>query len=461
MEPRYLPARVALAETLFKSGQEDGAAEEYAAILALEPNQLQASVGLARVELLRGQDDAAVSRLENLMGTHPESTSGAALLAQLFSRRGETERAAAMTQWSQQKREPVLPDPWMDELLADCYDSQRLALKFEEYLFTGQMEEALAFLDRVEELDPKSWTPQMLRGWSQARAKHPVEAVAEYRKALAKGGDPEKICPLLVTSLLAVPDLPEAGRVMGEYYAKLPDSIPILTTYSDVAVRLGDEKLAVGLLRKIVEKEPYLYTPNMSLAKILWSKGDRDEAANCLRRITKVFPVDVASRGLLGQYYLERSDPVSAIEPLEQARTQTSVGTPAEKRLTEMLGLAYLQAGSIAAEKGQLAETVKDYERAVQLSPDDLKTRAFIANSWVQLKQFSRAAEALEKMTTLEPDNPTIQLSLGDVRYQSGGADAARIHWQHALQLAARDDSDLRRALAARLAGEITAETFK
>ena len=461
LEPGYLPAHLILADALFKSGEEDAAAKEYAAILAREPDQPQASVGLTRIELQRGQDDAAVGRLEKLLGSHPEATSGAALFAQVLGRRGETERAAAMTQWSQQKRDPVLPDPWMDALLADCYDSQRLTLKFEEYLFTGQMEEAQSFLARVEELDPKSWTPQMLRGWSLARSKQHAEAVAQYRQALAKGGDPEKLCPLLVTSLLALPDLAEAGKMMADYSARLPDSIPILTAYSEVAVRMGDETLAAGLLRKILEKEPYLYTPNISLAKILWSTPQREEAVKCLLRIAKVFPVDVASRGLLGQYYLEKSQPLSAIEPLEQARAQSGAGTPAEKRLTEMLGLAYLQAGSAESGRGRMAETTRYYEKAVQLAPNDLKTRAFIANSWVELKDFKRAAEALEKMAALQPDNPTIQLSLGDVQYQAGLADQARIHWQRALQLTATDDGDLRHALEARLKGEITVETFR
>lgn len=460
-EPHYLPARMALAETLFKSGQEDEAAKEYGAILAQEPNQPQASVGLARIELQRGEDAEAVGQLEKLMAEHPEATSGAALLAQLFNRRGETERAAAMTQWSQQKREPVLPDPWMDTLLADCYDSQRLTLKFEEYLFTGQMDQAYAFLEKVEDLDPQSWTPQMLRGWSQARAKHHAEAVAEFRKALAKGGDPEKICPLLVTSLLAIPDLPEAQKLMAEYQAKLPESVAILTAYAEVALRQGDEKLATVLLGKILEKEPYLYTPNMSLAKILWSTGRHDEAVVCLQRIARVFPIDVASRGLLGQYYLEKALPLKAIEPLEQARAQSAAGSPAEKRLTEMLGLAYLQTGSAEAEKGRLPEAGSFYEKAVLLSPNDLKTHAFLASSWVQLKQFKRAAESLEKMAALDPPNPTIHLSLGDVLYQDGSTDQAVVHWQRALQLAAAGDVELRQALEARLKGEITPETFK
>ena len=64
-------------------------------------------------------------------------------------------------------------------------------------------------------------------------------------------------------------------------------------------------------------------------------------------------------------------------------------------------------------------------------------------------------------MATLQPDNPTIYLSLGDVWYQDGQPDQARRNWEKALQFAAAGDAELRSALGDRLSGRITAETFK
>lgn len=460
-EPRYLPARLALAEALLKSGREGEAAKEYSALLAIEANHPQASVGLARIELQRGDDDSAVSRLEELMAAHPESTSGAALFAQVLERRGETDRAIAMTQLSLEKPEPIPADPWMSELLGDLYDIQRLGSKFEDYFKTGQIDEALPFLHRIEELDPKSSVPSLLRGWSETQAHHDREAVIQYRRALAQGGDPEKICPNLVQSLLTLGNVSEAAELMADYYAKMPDSIPIAVAYSDVAVRQGDEKSARILLAKVLEKEPYLQSQNMSLAKILWNSGERDAAAKCLQRIATAYANDVASRALLGEYYLGKSDPVSAIRLLEQASAYAPAKTPAQKSLTAMLGTAYLQAGNGETEKGNFVGAVDYYEKAIRLAPADLNAYAGKAKACVQLKQFRRAAEALEKMVSLDPENPTIHLSLGDVIYQDGNADEAHRHWQKARQLVAAGDNELRDALDLRLSGRVTAETFK
>jgi len=460
-EPTYLPARLALAEVLFKSGQPDAAAKEYSAVLALEANHLQASIGLARIELQRGEDDAAVARLEELMAGHPESTSGAALFAKILERRGETDRAIALAQASQQKPEPIPPDPWMTELLADLYDVQLLGLKFEDYFKTRQLDQAFPLLQRIEELDPKSAVPQLLRGWAEMQMRHDQEAVLQYRSALQKGGDPEKICPYLVQSLLTLGQVAEAAKLMADYSAKLPDSVPLATAYADVAIRLGDAALSRRLLIKVLAKEPYLQPQNMSLAKILWQAGERDAAAVCLQRVADAFANDVPSRALLGEYYLGKSDPVAAIRPLEEALKYAPEKTPSQASLQGKLGTACYQAGVVAATQGRAVAAIGYFDRTISLDPADLKGYAAKASVLVQQKEFKPASVVLAKMAALDPANPTIYLSLGDVCYQDGQVSEAQHHWQKARKLVASGDRDLRDALDQRLSGRITAETFQ
>ena len=461
MEPGYVPARMALADALFKSGNEEKAAKEYAAILAIEVNQPQASLGMARIEMQRGDEEAAVARLEELMAAHPESTPAAALFAQILERRGDSDRAIAMRQMSQQKPEPPLPDPWLSSLLADCYDIQRLSITFEEYFKTGKMGEAVPLLDRLSELDPDGPVTKMFAGFSHAKALQHITAVREYYEALGKGGDPEKICPYLVQSLLELGKVSEAASLLAGIYAKMPDSSPISKAYADVAIRQGDEKLARVLLEKILQKEPYLQPQNMSLAKILWASGARDEAAKCLVRVASVYSNDVGSRGLLGEYYLGKGDPVTAVKYLEQANAVVSDKTPVRAGLAALLGTAYFQCGNAEAERGQLAEAANWFDKSTRIAPADINGYAGLANAAVQLKQFPRATEALSKMVSLQPDNPTIYLSLGDVLFQDGKGDEARRKWEKALKLSAEGDTELRGALNDRLSGRISTETFK
>jgi tetratricopeptide (TPR) repeat protein len=460
-EQEYLPARLALANALFKTGNGGAAEKEYSAVLKIQPDQPEASLGLARIELQKGDDDAALARLEELMAAHPASTAGAAVLAQILERRGQTDRAIAVAQASLQKPEPPVADPWMAELFIDCYDIQRLSIAFEAHFKSGEMDEALLLLARLSELDPSSPTTKIFRGFSLARASRPIEAEREFREALANGGDPERICPYLVQSLQEQGKHVEAESLLADYSVKMPDSIPIAKAYAELAIRRGNTELARPLLVKVLEKEPYLYPENMSLAKILWTSGERDEAAKCLKRVASVFASDVPSRALLGEYYLGKSDPVSALKFLEEAHAHVAANTPAQAGLATLLATAHLQAGNGEIEKGGLQEAANHYEKAIHFAPAEIDAHAGMANACVQLKRFSRAAEALEKLAALLPENPTIYLSLGDVIYQSGEKAQAGRHWQKALTLTAADDTELRNALGERLAGRITDETFR
>jgi len=460
MEPTYLPARVILAESLFKSGQEAAAAVEYEALVAREPDHPQALLGLARLALQRNDDAAAIARLERVLAVHPAITSAAALLAQVMTRHGENERAAALTEWSRQKRDPVPPDPWLGELLTACYDIQRLTLRFEELVYSGQMEEARPLLERVVELDPHNWLPHLLKGWTLARAHREADAIVEYRLALEKSGDPERIVPLLVPCLLGLNRIIEAVEAVESALRSHPDSVALLMIQADLAVQQGDNTRTRTLLTALLKKEPYLYTANMNLAKILWAENERAEAVVCLTRIAKAFPADVASRGLLGQYYLEKNEADAAILPLEQALPLTAAGSAAWERLSALLSSAYLQAGAARVAATRPEEAIAYYEKAGRLSPAGMEALAGLAGEWVQTKQFRLAADALTRMAGLQPENPTILISLGDVLYQNGDA-AARVHWEQALKLVAPADTALRTALAARLNGPITPELFQ
>jgi tetratricopeptide (TPR) repeat protein len=378
-----------------------------------------------------------------------------------MTRRGEKERAEALTEWSRQRRDPLPPDPWLGELLADCYDVQRLTLRFEELVYTGQMEEARPHLQRVAELDSGSWLPHLLQGWTNASAHREAEAVLEYRRALEKSGDPERIVPLLVPCLLALGRNPEAVDAVEAALRLRPDSVALLMLQADLAVQQGDDARTRAVLTALLKKEPYLYKANINLAKILWTQNERAEAVGCLTRIAKAFPADVASRGLLGQYYLETNDAAAAIPPLEQAWPLTAAGSAARERLSAMLGSAYLQVGATRMAAAQPDEAVVFYEKAGRLNPAGMEALAGLAGEWVQTKQFRRAANALTRLAGLQPENPTILISLGDVRYQDGDAVTARVHWEQALKLAAPADTGLRQALTTRLNGSITPDLFQ
>lgn len=455
-EPRYVPALNALADASFKSGQSDEAARHYAAVLAIEPENPPASLGLARIELQRKDDAGAARRLQRLLERHPESASAAAVLSQVLERQGAAERAAALRQWSEQAHDPVPPDPWLRPLLLDCYDLQRLGLAFEQYRLADQMDEALPLLDRLEELDPSGWIPPMLRGWSENKAGRYSAAVRQYQAALDRGGDPEKIGPLMGAALISGGRLRDAATLLADLHARRPRSEAILRSYCEVAVKEGEHGLARALLAELLKEDPFLYLPNMSMVQILWSEGHPDEAVPYLQRVARVYPADVDARGLLAQYYLERSDPFSAIGPLEQARALLAgSGDKRRDRISGMLYTAYLVGGSLKAAQGQFAPAVDFAEQAIALNPAGTRGYALEVNALKRMGDFRRAADAMERLVALQPADPAARMSLGDLAYRAADRDRARREWQRALEQSPAGPSEARAALERRLAGQM------
>ena len=77
------------------------------------------------------------------------------------------------------------------------------------------------------------------------------------------------------------------------------------------------------------------------------------------------------------------------------------------------------------------------------------------------MRDFRGAADALAKMASLSPGEPSIQMGLGDVAWRQGDRDAARAHWQRALELAPDGAAQLRDALALRLSGRVPTDALR
>jgi tetratricopeptide (TPR) repeat protein len=453
MQPDYLPARLTLGEVLLKSGAFDEAARQYEAVLTQDRAQLQAAVGMSRIEIARGNTDAAVTRLEDIMANHPEATSAAAIFAGLLQQRGETDRAEAMTQWSRQKPEPIPADPWTWELLLLTFDTQRLGIKAQEYVRTGQTAEAMTLLRRIETIDPTSSVPALVRADAAMQAHRADEAVTLYRQSLEKGADPARVCPIVVELLLTAGKVDEAQSFLSPYATRLPTSVPILCARAEIAARRNDEPTAKSTLAAVLKLDPRLYRQNMELAKILWSHGDHEAALPYLRQAAEAQADEVPARALLGQYYLEKNAAAEAIAPLQAALKHAKSGTPAHAQLQTLLGTAYLQKADGEAEKDAIADAVRDYDTAATFAPKDPRPLFGKANACVRAKDLRGAADALRRLAALDPDNPTVFLSLGDVLADQGDVTAAKREWQRASKLAKPADAELRTALAQRLSG--------
>lgn len=155
LAPDYLPARLRLGDAQFKSNQPAAAQTTYEDVLRQSPDHPYALLGLARLDLEAARWDDARRRLETVVAK-TNYTLGYDLIVSLYERLGMNDRAnfiRAAAKASGAYRDPA--DPWLDELLADCYDPYRLALAAGTIARDGRAPEAIALLTRAVAIAPE------------------------------------------------------------------------------------------------------------------------------------------------------------------------------------------------------------------------------------------------------------------------------------------------------------------
>jgi len=152
--PDYIPARLRLGDCLLKANQPSAAAAVYSEVLQRSPDNSYALLGLARIDFEAGHWDQARERLEAVVKQTNYSL-GYDLIVSLYEKLGRHEQALAvrgMAKASGAYRDA--PDPWLDEMIDDCFDPYRLALAAGVAARFGDPARAIALLERAIVLAP-------------------------------------------------------------------------------------------------------------------------------------------------------------------------------------------------------------------------------------------------------------------------------------------------------------------
>jgi Tfp pilus assembly protein PilF len=126
-----------------------------------------------------------------------------------------------------------------------------------------------------------------------------------------------------------------------------------------------------------------------------------------------------------------------------------------------MLYAAYMGAGAVAESGSRQSDASVLFGKAILLAPSNPGAYARKAAACAAAKDFTGAAAALRILAQMQPGNPTIHLSLGDVLYQTGDVVQSHQEWQKAMDLTSASNVALRTALNARLTGPITEDIFR
>lgn len=321
LAPTYLPARIRLADAFLKNNQPEKAAAAYQEVLRQQANDPYALFGLARLDWEGGRLDQARERLENVV-KQTNFELGYDLIVSVYERLGSTEKANAIRgtkKASGAYRE--ITDPWMDALLADCFDPYRLTLAAGLADRKGDSTTAVQFLERAIQLAPQDVAVRFQLGGVYLQRGELKSAVQQFTSctsiapdfadawiyladAFEKLSDATSAYRVVLTGLGHCPDSPglhlararqlRKGKQIEEAGNEFKTSIRLRPNEAAAYIELGSmyieiERVAdgVGQLRKALEAEPEHPGALSILAFHAIASRDESEARQWLARVKR------------------------------------------------------------------------------------------------------------------------------------------------------------------------------
>ncbi len=397
--------RYCLADVLLESGDVTGAAEHYSRALDAGITLEAARTGLARALLASGDH---VRARETLAGSGMAMSSSVELFALLARAHHESgDRAGAV---SALRRASMLSGGGSRELIAswltpgETLEASTCATAAELLADGGLWREAAGVLEIGSRLGADAAVLREL-GEAWESAGDPGRALAAYARALALDPDDaearEGRWRVLGAQGRAAEVEGEARRYLEGDRSDAPARIAIARS----GIPEGDRLAAVGAFEQLLGETPGDRQVVLSLADLLATGGatDRTRAERLYRSVLEEDPRSQKAASALGRILLEKGDTRSALSFLEAALVPRSDAT-----LRTLLGQARARRGDTAGALRILREAVK-----------------------------------------LDPGDPEIWFTTGNVQLAGGGSVAAAESYQRALALGLDDAAvreNLRRA---------------
>jgi tetratricopeptide (TPR) repeat protein len=234
-------------------------------------------------------------------------------------------------------------------------------------------------------------------------------------------------------------DLAGARELVDEVLASTPRDDDALTLRGNITLQeKKDPNLAIADLRTVLRDQPNAVGVMRSLARAHVANGEPEMAAEILRRALEASPNNAAVRLDLAQLMAETGSALQA-KPLidELARQQpdnpeildtqfkiamTTGDMAKAKGAAEAIAaarprssLGYLYQGLVEEAGRRLEESVKLYDRALELQPDAVEPLQRLAAVLVELKRLPEALKRLDAVRERDPQSVAAALIEGDL----------------------------------------------
>jgi tetratricopeptide (TPR) repeat protein len=442
LDPKYGEARLKLAETYERLNNLRAAFPEYIRAADALPDDRKAQVKAIEVLLLSRRFEDAKARVAGLLAKDPKDVE--ALLLHANALAALRDPAAAITE--------------IEEALKVDPNSSRAFVNLGAVrMQSGEAKEAEAAFRKAIELEPASIDAKLAYAnflWAAERA---TEAEAVIKEALAKA--PQHLLANRMLGVLyvatrrtneaeqplkVVADVsktPAAVFQLADYYIGVnrpKDAATLLTplsssteTFADAESRLAvidysegrvveAHKRLDGVLARIPKHAPVLVTKTRWLTK----ENKLDEALERGRAATAADPQSAAAHFALAVVHDRRREVADAVKSYNEVLRLNPRATAAQVELSR-LSLTY----------GDKREAVRYAEGARQADPANVEARVALVRSLTAAGNLARAEAEVAELLKAAPNAAVVHVLNGTLLASRKNAPAARISFEHALEL--------------------------
>ncbi len=495
-DPDTFSLKIELVDLYLHSGRADQVAEALQVMESVSTEDIQAlsaqelsdyQLLYARVLMLNGQQQQAVMLLKNLLQTQPKNIQVRLLLVRMYARQAEYKQAhnllkagiklvpdvrlyEAQVQLFIQQKDYKAADKKLQAMQVKYPDHEDVVLKrsqlAEQVGDVTKAEKLLqAYIDKHGADAVQSFSILANLYVRQERLK---EAATMFKHLLPLTANAGSVYMSLGKVYYQLAEFKKASQAFAQAVQKFEPQSPQkrisdeqATAYFYWAASLeaqGQDKEATSAYKKLKSYHTFYVEAQLRLVSMAIA-GDKLEAAEIrLDKLIKDYPKNIAVYEMLSNLRLQQKAYVQLLKETEPALAlefspvllfNRAVALEAGKdfkHLDETLNLLLEQHpnhaealnfyGYSLADRGiRLGDALAMIEKALQQKPKDGYYLDSLA--WVYFKQgkYQQAVDVQRKAVELVSDDAVMQEHLGDMFWKAGQHDAARQHWQKALQL--------------------------
>jgi len=318
LDREYVPTRIHLGDTLLKLNRYEEAKSVYQSVLDIESTNPYALFGQARVSL--AQNDT--TRAQHLLGSamrHSNNRTGGDLLADIYERLGEWAKARALLHKVTWSSHVDIPDPWVDEIISDCYDSFEVAMAGGKAGRAGDIAGAIQLLNKSVSLDPLDHNAHNHLAKLYLIQGNLTQAKQSYYNCTKALPSFDEGWAGLISIEIKSGNHAEASELIEQAIVNCPNS-PVINNYKgDALINDNRPQEAIPFFETSIRNVPQNAVGYNFLAKAYINTGQNGKALEQMRNALKAEPSNPLALNTITIYYILTGDQVRAKSYLQKA----------------------------------------------------------------------------------------------------------------------------------------------